>query len=152
MRLVEPNLMDIAYICRNMREWDAKEVFSTRFDDDPDQFAMQVMNWTLTWVVWGKERPVAVLGAWECWPGRWAAGMFATDEFEQVGLGLTRWVKKRMIPTIRELGLRRAEAKSIDGHVVAHRWLEALGARREGAPHENFGKNGETFHTYVWRF
>lgn len=153
LRLVEPNLMDVTFICRNMREMDAREIFATRFDDDPDRLAMDIMQrWSVAWVAKGEVMPIAIVGGVEMWPGMWTAGMFATDDFPQIGLGLTRWVKRRMIPTIQELGLRRAEAKSIEGHTVAHRWLEALGARREGVPHHNYGKGGETFHTYVWEF
>ena len=38
----------------------------------------------------------------------------------------------------------------MEGHVVAQRWLEALGAHRESTAY-GFGRNGEDFHTYVWR-
>lgn len=153
LRLVEPNIADVAYVCRNVREEDAREIFATRFDDSRDRLAMDVMQrWSVAWVAWGDTAPIAVIGAVELWPGMWSAGMFATDDFRQIGLGLTRWVKRRMIPTLRELGMRRAEAKSIDGHDTAHAWLESLGACREGVPHRDYGRGGETFYTYVWRF
>ncbi|HEY1139942.1 MAG TPA: hypothetical protein VGE88_07015 [Lysobacter sp.] len=153
LKLVDLNLLDVAYVCRNLRADDARELFALRFDDNPDGIAVHALQgWSLGWVAWGDERPIAVIGAKELWPGVWSAGMFATDEFGQIGPLLTRWVRRRMIPALRELGMHRAEAKSIEGHDVAHRWLERLGARVEGEPMRNYGKNRETFVTYVWEF
>ena len=151
LRLAEPNLLDVAYVCRNMRPDDAREIYATRFDNEPDRLAIDILRgWTMAWVA-GLERPIAVIGAVELWPGVWSAGMFATDEFHRIGPQLTRWVQRRMIPTLRELGMHRAEAKSIEGHDVAHRWLEWLGAMK-GEPMRKYGKNGETFYTFAWEF
>lgn len=134
-----------------MREWDRREVFATRWDDDPNILAMDTMRWgNLTRVAWNGERPVAVIGAIEIWPTVWSVWMYGTDEFPSVGLGVTRFVRDTLIPEIIGAGFRRAECKSLEGHTDAHRWLEALGARREGEPLLNYGKRGETFHTYVW--
>jgi len=152
-RLTNLNVMDVAYVCRNMRKDDAREIFALQFGNDPDVIAIRVMqNWSIGWVAWNDHLPIAVIGAVEMWPGNWSAGMFATDDFHKIGPLLTRWVRRRMIPALRELGMHRAEAKSIEGHDVAHRWLERLGARVEGEPMRNYGKNRETFFTYVWEF
>lgn len=153
MKLAEPSLIDVAYVCGRMRPDDARELFATRFDDDRDRLAIDVLSrWGPMYWVAGTERPIAVIGATEQWPGVWQVGMFATDEFPQIGRQLTRWVIQRMIPTIREVGVHRAEAKSIEGHDAAHRWLECLGAVRDPAPLRKFGKGGETFFNYVWEF
>lgn len=158
LTLHHPDPINVTYIARNMREMDAKELFATRYDDDPDALAVDVLTrWGPMWWVAGHsklQRPIAVIGATQRWPGMWQVGMFATDDFGQIGLGLTRWVLRRMIPTIREApgGVRRAEAYSIEGHDVAHRWLEMLGAVRDPVPLDGYGKCGETFHNYVWRF
>lgn len=156
--IANPDPINVTYVARNMRDMDAKELFATRYEDDPDALAMDMMTrWGPMWWIAGNaetRRPIAVIGATERWPGMWQVGMFATDEFGQIGLGLTRWVVRRMIPTIRETpsGVRRAEAYSIEGHDVAHRWLEMLGAVREPLPLDGYGKGGETFHKFVWRF
>jgi hypothetical protein len=147
----QPDLRDILYIAHNMREWDRREIFATRWDDDPNILAMDTMRWgSLTHVAWNDRRPVAVIGAIEAWPTVWSVWMYGTDEFPSVGLGMTRFVRDRLIPEIIRRGARRGECKSIDGHDQAHRWLESLGAKREGEPLLNYGKRGETFHTYVW--
>lgn len=156
LRLVDPNAFDVTWIARNMRADDARELFATRYDDDPDRLALDVLTrWGPMWWVAGStkhNRPIAVIGATQLWPMVWQVGMFATDEFDQIGLGLTRWVIRSMIPAIREIGVHRAEAKSIEGHDVAHRWLEMLGAVRDPTPLDQYGRGGETFHNFVWRF
>lgn len=152
MKLANPSLMDVLYITHHLREWDRKEVFATRFSDDPDQLAMDVLRWGPNWWVAGEDKAIAVIGATEVWPGCWSVGMFATDEFSKIGLPLTKWVKRSMIPHIAQQGIRRGECRSIEGHEMAHRWLETLGAKREGDGLKKYGKDGETFFTYVWEF
>lgn len=156
MKLANPSLLDVLYVTRNMREWDRRELFATRFDDDPDRLAMDVMGWGPFWWVAGgevdgRDKAIAVIGATELWPGVWSVGMFATDDFKHIGLPLTRWVKRAMIPAIVRQGIRRGECRSIEGHAVAHRWLEMLGAKPEKES-PKYGKGGETFITYVWEF
>lgn len=152
MKLLSPNLLDVMYIARHLREWDRRELFATRFDDNPDRLAMDVMGWGPHWWVAGDGgRAIAVVGATPVWPGVWSVGMFATDEFPRIGLPLTRFVKRRMIPHIQAQGIHRGECRSMEGHEEAHRWLEALGAKREGTL-SNYGKNRETFFTYCWEF
>lgn len=156
MKLANPSLLDVLYVTRNMREWDRRELFATRFDNDPDRLAMDVMGWGPFWWVAGgdvngREKAIAVIGATELWPGMWSVGMFATDDFKHIGLPLTRWVKRVMIPAIVRQGIRRGECRSIEGHTVAHRWLEMLGAVPQSEARQ-YGKGGETFITYVWEF
>lgn len=154
MKLASPSLLDVLYITHHMREWDRRELFATRWDEDPDHLAMDVMQrWgEHCWVAGEDRQAIAVIGAMQTWPGMWSVGMFATDDFPRIGLPLTRWVRQVMIPHIVQQGVRRGECKSMEGHTMAHRWLELLGAKREGEPLKNYGKNGETFHTYVWEF
>lgn len=151
MNLADPTLLDVMYVAHHMRDMDRKEIFATRFSDDPDQLAMDVMRWGPTWWVAGDVKAIAVIGATEVWPGVWSVGMFATDDFHRIGKPLTKWVRKCMIPHIKSLGIHRGECRSIEGHDSAHRWLEMLGAKREGEL-KKYGKNGETFFTYVWEF
>lgn len=153
MKLVDPTLLDILYVVHHMRDWDQREVFAARFDDDPDRFAVDLWNnvGELCWVA-GQERAIAVIGAKELFPGAWSALMIATDEFPKIGLPLTRFVRRRMIPAIQARGARWGDCRSIEGHQVAHQWLEALGAKKEDKPLSRYGKNGEDFYRFVWEF
>lgn len=132
-----------------MRERDAAEVFARRWDDDPLAVAALICQ-----ARWGKVlglpgKPIAVVGAHEVWPRVASVFMLATDDWPQIALSATRWVKRTLIPVIHGSGVHRADCQSIADHDVAHRWLRALGARHE-ATHPMMGRNGETFLTFVW--
>src|SRR3546814_13479854 len=76
--------------------------------------------------------------------------MFATNEISNIGLGLTKFVARRMIPGLLDQGAHRLEARSMDGHVDAQSWLETFGAAREATLY-GYGRGGEDFHVYVVR-
>lgn len=151
MNLRKLNLLDVAYVCRNLRAADQREIFATRRADDPDALAVEIIRYwgPVGWVAADGPRPVALIGATETWPGVWSAWMMATEEFPVVALGLTKWVKRAMMPGLVDLGAVRCEARSIDGHDHAHRWLRMLGAVQE-ARLRRYGRNGEDF--LVFRF
>ena len=75
--------------------------------------------------------------------------MFATDDWPMVAMKVTRTILREWTPIIFESDAQRMDCWSMDGHDVAHRWLEVLGARRE-ASLENYGATGKTFHCYSW--
>lgn len=140
--------MDLAYIAINMREWDRKEIFATLNSEQPVDFAQFVMRISdVAHIAYKDRTPVAAVGAHEMWPGVWSVWAFGTDRFSEVGLSLTRFVRKTLIPALIKAGAHRGECRSIEGHTEAHRWLEALGMQRE-AEHPGMGKSGETFYTY----
>lgn len=148
--------MDVAkgaltHIATNMREWDRREIFATRWDDDPAGLVGACLLCPRTgWVAWRGEAPVAAIGAVPICPGVWSMWCFGTDDFPQIGLGLTKHATRFIIPMIARSG-HRAEALSMDGHDEAHRWLEGFGMFRE-ATHHGRGRSGETFHTYATRY
>ena len=143
---------DVRAVAQEMRACDRAEIFATRWDDCTESFASDcAAAISLGAIAVGDDgTPVAVVGAQEAWPGCWSVWMFAIDRWPEVALETTRFVQRRLIPALVRLGARRAECRSADGHHGAHRWLEYLGARRE-ASHLDYGRNGETFHTYSWR-
>ena len=138
-------------VALDMREWDRKEIFATRRDDDVADFAADVLECGP--VFWAAGRypnvPIAVFGCLEMWPGVWSMWFFATDELPQIGKSVTRLIIKAIVPYLFQSGAHRLECRSMEGHVDAQRWLEVLGARRE-ATLRAFGRGGEDFHVYVW--
>ncbi len=151
MRTGEMNPLDALHVATHMRDWDRKEIFATRWNDDVNDLAEDCcMVGSFAWVVYGETEPVALVGAHPVHPGVWGVWMFATDNFHQVSISLTKFVKRVMIPALVKAGAHRAECKSMEGHEEAHKWLEFLGAKRESTLKE-FGKDGQDFHTYVWR-
>lgn len=150
MKVANPDIMAVSYIFRNLREGDRHELLALRWDDDIDKAAAQAfMYWGEHGKVayWGDE-PVAYFGLTPLWPGVWSAWMMATDKFQHIGFGLTRYIKTVTIPSVIEAGCHRVEARSIEGHDVAHKWLEKLGGKLEGIQ-KGYGKNGEAFYTFV---
>ena len=75
--------------------------------------------------------------------------MFATDDWPLVAMKVTRTIIREWTPIIFKSDAQRMDCWSMEGHDVAHRWLEVLGARRE-ASLENYGATGKTFHCYSW--
>lgn len=151
MKLLSPTLLDVLYVCHHLREWDRKELFAGRFDDDVDQLAIDVWQnrGPFCWVA-GTDRAIAVVGAREIVPGGWSALMFATNDLPLIGKQLTRFVIRDMIPTIARHGMRWGECRSIVGHKDAHEWLRVLGAKPDPAPLKGYGKNGEDFIRFSW--
>lgn len=136
---------------RNLRKADAEEAFAQRDHDDPLRLAAEAWaHWgEIAWVVYSGGEPVAVFGATRMWGGVWGAWLLATDDFPKVGLFVTKFIQRRMIPFLVEQGAHRCEARSLDSHKRAHEWLEALGAEREGLLWQ-YGKGGEDFAIYRW--
>jgi hypothetical protein len=139
-------------VARAMREADRREVFATRFDDDPDALARELVAASRIGAVVARAgRPVAAMGAMECWPGLWSVWLIATDEWKSVARATTRWARHALETILPEAGAHRCECRSIADHETAHRWLVHLGAREE-AVHPEFGRMRETFITFAWRF
>lgn len=150
--ILPATLHDLLYVAHHMRDWDKREIYATRWADDPEALALDCWRHRDTaFIACPKDGPpAAAVGAVERWPNVWSVWMFATDEIGRVGLSLHRFVSRVMIPTLRGAGARRADCFSMDGHTDAQRWLERLGARRTPDPFLNWGRNGETFWHYYW--
>lgn len=142
----------ILHVARHMREWDRREIFATRWSDEPEGVVASVQAGRgPSWVARYRGEPAAACGIMALWPGVWAPWCFGTDKFPRVARLLTRLGKEAIMPAVRNANGHRLEVKSMDGHTDAHRWLEVcFGAERE-ATHPGYGRNGETFHTYVVR-
>ena len=135
------------HVALRMRALDAEEVFATRFDEDRGRLAYEASSRApYAWCA-GKDEPICCVGVVQLWPGVWEAWMYATDRFAEIGLPLTRFAKRGIIPAVAAAGAHRIHCHSIEGHTQAHRWLEALGAVRE-AEKPMFGKGGQTFYVY----
>lgn len=137
-------------VAMNMRDWDAREIFANRFHDDREQIARDAvrMGETVGWVS-GLERPIAAFGCFQMWPGVWSMWLFATDEFRHIGISMTKLIVRHIVPMLWNAGAHRLEARSMEGHHDAQRWLEVIGARREGTL-KGYGRDGQDFYVYAW--
>lgn len=152
MRIV-PLTFDLALmVAANMREDDRREIYATRWLDDPEDIANDCHIHRKTGYIACLDdgKPVAAIGAIEIHPHVWSVWMFATDDFPKIALELTKFAFRHLAPAIRKVGGHRAECRSIVGHEAAHRWLRFLGAKEE-ARLSGYGKNGEDFILFAWR-
>ena len=62
---------------------------------------------------------------------------------------MTKLIVRHIVPMLWEVGAHRLEARSMEGHHDAQRWLEVIGARREGTL-KGYGREGQDFHVYAW--
>lgn len=142
----------VGRVAANMRAKDRAEIYATRFREDPAEVARDCLLISRLGFVGASARDgaaIVAIGGAELWPGLWSLWMFATDRWPEVAAAATRTARRILRPALLAAGARRAECRSLASHRDAHRWLRALGARRE-ARIPQFGKNGEDFVAYAW--
>ena len=148
--LVPSTYGDVVFIARRLRALDAEEIFPLTWSGKPEDLAaLTIAAGGISTVALSGGAPVAAYGAYLSRPLCWTVWMFATDRWSEVALPVTRDIRRRMMPLMLEGGAVRADCWSMDGHDVAHRWLEVLGAVRE-ASIEDHGPTRKTFHCYSW--
>jgi hypothetical protein len=152
-RAASMSSLHVRYIANHMRARDLMEIFATRWEEPApktlEAFAREVCRTASFMFIFGRDRPIAVVGAVQSWPGTYSVFAFATDEFPRVVLSISRFVRLTMIPMLVRHGARRAQAVSHAKHTSAHRWLRILGAEHESTL-TAFGKDGCNFEVYRW--
>jgi hypothetical protein len=135
---------------QHLRDLDRQECSATHFSDDPLVWAEMIYRaGKFQWVAYHDGVPVAAIGAAPRWGHVWNAWCLGTDDFPRVAYSLSKHVKRVMLPAVIEAGMHRADTFALKDYDKACKWLEFLGAQRE-AELANWGKNGETFVSYVW--
>lgn len=149
--VVEPPFQDVLYIMRNLRDLDRQEASATSFTDAPEEWAARLMGaGPFSWAFYYNGTPAAIVGAMPRWTGVWNAFCLGTADFPHVAFSATKHVRRFMLPAILATPeFRRGDAFALAEYREAHRWLRSLGAKYEAAL-ENWGKNGETFYSFVW--
>ena len=133
-----------------MRELDAEEILPLTWSGKPEDLAFAVIaSGGIRNVALSGGEPVAAWGASQVKPLIWNVWMFSTDRWPEVALTVTRNIRKVMMPSMIDSGGVRADCWSMEGHSIAHRWLEVLGAVREASV-EDYGPTRKTFHCYSW--
>ena len=151
IEFVELTEADALYIAKNMRASDKAECEATQFHEEgAETLALEHAACVPTaWCARLDGEPVALVGATPSHPGVWSVFMFATDKFPRVGLQMTKFVIRRMMPSLRAAGAHRAHCFSAASHHHAHAWLRLLGATEE-ATLRRYGRDGSDFKVFSW--
>lgn len=145
-----PDQDEIASVTRRMRDVDRREIFATRWTDDPDDLASDLARLNeMSWSARLDGVPAGIWGASPIWPRVWVVFAFGTDDWPHVVLSMTKHIRRFIVPAIVRANAIRVSCASHAQHTEAHRWLTSLGATLE-AEHPNMGKGGERFFTFVW--
>jgi hypothetical protein len=144
--IVPPTLRDISFIAANVRPDDWREIACQIPDGTtPLDVALWSVSAGQAWVAKLDDQPVALFGA----SPQTAAGnvlalwAWGTKRMRRVAPAITRFVRDGRAAEWVEAGKTRVEARSIAGHVEAHRWLVSIGFLAEPLP--QWGKDGEDF-------
>ncbi|CDZ55104.1 hypothetical protein [Neorhizobium galegae] len=93
--------------------------------------------------------PICIGGTIEARPNVLTLLFFATDDFPNIALPATRFIRNNLFPRCIQAGVHRIEAVSIAGYDHAHEWLQLLGLKPETGPMLGYGKRGEAFIQYA---
>jgi hypothetical protein len=145
----------LTHILNNLRDIDKEELEAVRGEGfDRMRCAMQLTTLAeggVGWIFWRPDtsEPVACLGAYPMTPtcaGCWA---FGTAGWPFVVRGMTRHVRRVMVPLLLERGFHRAECRALAKREDTRLWLTSLGWKAEAALSE-FGVRHEDFVLFAW--
>ena len=141
----------LTHIIRNLRERDRREIFALRWDDDEDQFILDMERQAgAMWKVWSWDSvPVSVNGVVPVRPGVVVCGAFGTDDWRKTLRPMTHWSRTFVIPALQTSNYHRGEAYVLATNTDSRRWIEMLGGRVE-ALLQGYGRNREDYLLSVW--
>lgn len=145
---------DIAAICADLRPADAREVFATRWGDDPAELAGELAallpRAVLAQALCGTDgAAIALVGFWMAGPGFGSASLIATRRWGEIAPTAHRHCRRVVMARAAPAAFRRLECRSLADHGAAHRWLRSLGFAEE-ARLRALGRDGEDFVQFAW--
>lgn len=142
-------LRDCTFVAAHMRDCDWAEI-GCQMPDGSERSQAGAWCWSVAALSWAAAiggSPVMAFGVAPMSPAghvvsAWAYG---TARMRRAVPAVTAFCLREVEPLLRSLGVRRIEARVLDGHGPALRWLTGMGATVEGRC-RGFGKAGEDFH------
>lgn len=144
----------VRHIAENLRLDDLEELVAARGVLNRRMLAAETIwigNKGHGWIGWRDDtgEPVAVWGAYRMNAGTASCWAFGTPGWPHVVRGVTRHIKKIMIPTLLKAGFHRAECRALEKREDTRIWLTSLGWLAEAVLAE-FGVRRENFVLYAW--
>lgn len=147
-RVIGGTLRDLSYIAANLRPDDKAEIDCQCEAWKPAQLALAALQGH-AYVVTLDGNPEAAFGATEQRTGLWIIWSWGSRRMWRTVPTITKFCMEVVIPDVLNAGAMRGEARAMASNQMAVRWLERLGATRQGVL-RNFGKNGEDFLLFEW--
>ncbi len=153
-----PSPGDVLHVARNMRAMDAREILDIHKDLNRDLFAAVVSTkvpdarLALGFGLDGSPFCAVVLlicGS-ESTPWLGDASLFATDEFPRLAQPLIRFIRRAVIPSLMQAGLRRVECRALASYTATRRFLKACGAVEEAVLPDH-GPDSPDYVLCAWR-
>lgn len=151
--MIPISLSAVEYLCINLREIDAAEIYNMRGHDNPLLLAREVVNaacYGKAGIALHNNKPAAIIGVSPLWPGVWTAWCFGTDDWPKCAMALTRYGKRVLRPFLMARGAHRLQCESRIDHVEAHKWLSVMGAKPDGLL-GGYGRDGSDYVMFSWR-
>lgn len=149
--LVHPaTLRDATYVMSNLNPDDRAEVeCQVAHGTKLHEMAYSLLMWGDNFAVREGNQPIAFFGTAPLSAGCLTVWALGTKRIARAVPAINRFMLHEHLPERVEQGYRSMEARSIETHHAAHRWLEKLGGVRHGGPFE-FGRDREKFVLYRW--
>lgn len=154
MKIEPATRQDVFDVALNMRNRDFDEFSAVSFCETRAELAASLSerygDRGDVMCGWFDGVPTCIGGTVEGRPNVVTLLFFATDEFPKIALPITRWITKQLFPRLRQSGVHRIEAVSLDGYEQTHDWLRTLGLSPEAGPMHGYGKAGEAYVQFAW--
>lgn len=152
MAIRRATLNELTYVAANLNDADRRELACQVETDDPMVVALLCLRVSgdRAWTAADRRGPQMCFGVAPMQPGVMAGWGFGTGRSWRVVPEVTRFMLGEVMPELIRSGVQRVEARSIDGHDNAHRWLRRLGARKHRDPLMCWGRGGEDFWLFDW--
>lgn len=154
MKIDAPLRADVRHVAENMRQKDIVEFRAVSRAESTDELAEALVErygdrGDTICARLDDGTPVAIGAMIESRFNVVTLLFFATDDFPQIAMALTKFIVQRLFPRYRNAGVHRIECVSHVAYVEAHRWIETLGLEKE-AEMPGYGRNGETYFQFAW--
>lgn len=150
IEVVPATLRDVSYVLYHLNPADEEE---TACQIDPalrrDHLGYMLLMSGDNFAVRIAGQPVAVFGTAPLNRATLSVWALGTDQMRRALPAIWRFLVEEHLPAKTSEGYRYMEARSIETHHAAHRWLRWLGATVLGEPHP-FGRGGERFLLFRW--
>lgn len=154
MKINEPTREAVHFVALKMRERDFAEFSAVSYantrEDLADGMAERYGQFEGCIVGHSGDNPVCVGATVMARPNVVSLLFFATDQFPEIALPATRFIKRELFARLKKAGVHRIEAVSMVDHNDTHAWLQTLGLERETEPMLGYGKGGESFIQFAW--